>query len=160
MGMLMGTKDNVWKKGYIIRLFPVCLPSTLAPHAHWFVCVGLHASISTHICHGDLNQTTGERRKNLQCFVNRVASYPERLQYIYFNTVLLLRAVARIGPYLSAYDYCALGTHEDDAQTLEKITKVVEIASEVGRFDETTLFRGEDANVRPSRSSYPVMRLC
>ena len=157
--MVVVTKNNVWRKGCIIGLFPVCLPSTLpiqTRHVHWFICLGLHASISTHICHGDLNQTTGERRKNLQCFVNRVASYPERLQYIYFNTVLLLRAVARIGPYLSAYDYCALGTHEDDAQTLEKVTKVVEIASEVGRFDETTLFRGENANVRPSCSSYPM----
>jgi ERO1-like protein beta len=85
--------------------------------------------------------------QNLQCFVTRVASYPERLQYIYFNTVLLLRAVARIGPYLSAYDYCALGTHEEDAETLEKVAKVVSIATNVGKFDETALFRGDNANV-------------
>jgi ERO1-like protein beta len=87
------------------------------------------------------------QRKNLQCFVTRVASHPERLQYIYFNTVLLLRAVARIGPYLSAYDYCAQGTHEDDAETLEKVAKVITMASDVGSFDETVLFRGENANV-------------
>lgn len=79
-----------------------------------------------------------------------MASHPERLQYIYFNTVLLLRAVARIGPYLSAYDYCALGTHEDDAETLEKIAKVVSMASDVGKFDETVLFRGDNANVSRS----------
>lgn len=77
-----------------------------------------------------------------------MASHPERLQYIYFNTVLLLRAVARIGPYLSAYDYCALGTHEEDADTQAKIAKVVAIASNVGMFDEKALFRGENANVR------------
>lgn len=76
-----------------------------------------------------------------------MASHPERLQYIYFNTVLLLRAVARIGPYLSAYDYCALGTQEDDANTLGKISKVVSIASNVGMFDESAMFRGDDANV-------------
>lgn len=87
------------------------------------------------------------QRKNLQCFVTRVASHPERLQYIYFNTVVLLRAVARIGPYLSAYDYCAQGTHEGDIETLEKIAKVVSMASDVGMFDESVLFRGENANV-------------
>jgi len=119
----------------------------LEKRVYYKVISGLHASISTHICHGDLNQTTGERRKNLQCFVTRVASHPERLQYIYFNTVLLLRAVARIGPYLSAYDYCAQGTHEDDAETLEKVAKVITMASDVGSFDETVLFRGENANI-------------
>ncbi|THH31787.1 hypothetical protein EUX98_g2413 [Antrodiella citrinella] len=109
--------------------------------------LGLHASISTHVCHEDMNQTTGEWGPNLQCFINRVAAYPERLQYIYFNVVLLLRAVSRIGPYLSAYDYCGTGTHEDDAYTLEKLGQVVNIAQTVGKFDETVLFRGENANV-------------
>jgi len=76
-----------------------------------------------------------------------VASHPERLQFIYFNTVLLLRAVARIGPYLSAYDYCSTGTHQDDAETLERIKNVIGVAQEVGKFDEKVLFRGENANV-------------
>lgn len=84
---------------------------------------------------------------NLECFIERVVSHPERLQYIYFNTVLMLRAVARLGPYLSAFDYCSTGNHEDDQQTLEKVASVVDIAQEVGKFDENMLFRGENANV-------------
>ena len=84
---------------------------------------------------------------NLQCFINRVASHPERLQYIYFNTVLMLRAVERLRPYLSAYDYCSNGNHEDDEVTLERLSTILNIAHEVGRFDETVLFRGENANV-------------
>lgn len=82
-----------------------------------------------------------------------MASHPERLQYIYFDTVLVLRAVARIAPYLSAYDYCSTGTHEDDAETGVKVKKVVDIAARVGRFDETALFRGENANVSGPCSS-------
>ncbi|KAI0695468.1 endoplasmic oxidoreductin [Cytidiella melzeri] len=108
---------------------------------------GLHASISTHICNEDFNQTTGEWGPNLQCFINRIATYPERLENIYFNTVLLLRAVARIGPYLSAYDYCGDGTHQNDAYTLEKLNSVIGTAKTVGRFDETVLFRGDNANI-------------
>jgi len=84
---------------------------------------------------------------NLNCFINRVASHPERLQYIYFNTILLLRAVHRLGPYLSAFDYCSTGKHDDDAETWDRLGKVLTIAKDTGKFDETVLFRGENANV-------------
>ena len=90
---------------------------------------------------------TTQQGPDLQCYVTRIASHPERLQYIYFNTVLLLRAVARLGPYLSAYDYCASGTHEDDVITYNRLEKVIEIARVAGKFDETALFKGENANV-------------
>ncbi|KAJ7925012.1 hypothetical protein B0H13DRAFT_1977211 [Mycena leptocephala] len=119
----------------------------LEKRVYYKVISGLHASISTHICRESLNQSTGEWGPNLQCFINRVASHPERLQYIYFNTVLLLRAVARIGPYLTAFDYCSTGNHTDDAETLAKLSNVISIAQSAGRFDETVLFRGENANI-------------
>lgn len=80
------------------------------------------------------------------------------MQYIYFNTVLLMRAVARLGPYLSVYDYCSSGTHEEDAYTLEKLDAVVKIANDVGQFDESVLFRGENANVRPDVKSTAVFQ--
>lgn len=55
--------------------------------------------------------------------------------------------MARIGPYLSAYDYCSTGTRKDDAETLEKLENIITIAQKVGKFDESVLFRGENANV-------------
>ncbi|KAI8993030.1 endoplasmic oxidoreductin [Trametes punicea] len=128
----------------------------LERRVYYKIVSGLHASISTHICHDTMNQTTGEwaptsdlsspQGPDLKCFIARVAAYPERLQYMYFDAVLLLRAVARLGPYLTAYDYCASGTHEDDAATLARLSRVVDIARAVGRFDETALFRGANAN--------------
>ncbi|KAF9454025.1 endoplasmic oxidoreductin-1 [Macrolepiota fuliginosa MF-IS2] len=142
---------------------PVTLPDTMIEALHedgkdspaqclekrvyYKVISGLHASISTHICHEHMNQTTGQWGPNLNCFIHRVASHPERLQYIYFDTILLLRAVSRLRPYLSAFDYCSSGKHEDDAETWDRLTKVLGIAEDVGRFDETVLFRGENANV-------------
>ncbi|KAJ3568857.1 hypothetical protein NP233_g5439 [Leucocoprinus birnbaumii] len=142
---------------------PVTLPDTMIEALHddgtdspahclekrvyYKVISGLHASISTHICHEYLNQTTGEWGPNLNCFIDRVASHPERLQYIYFNTILLLRAAHRLGPYLSAFDYCSTGKHEDDAETWGHLAKVLQIAKDAGKFDETVLFRGENANV-------------
>jgi len=114
---------------------------------YYRIVSGLHASISTHICLEFLNQSTGEWAPNLQCFVNRVAAYPERLQYIYFNTVLLLRAVARLEPYLSAYDYCSTGNHEDDLETKARLSNVLSIAQRAGKFDESVLFQGDNADV-------------
>lgn len=87
------------------------------------------------------------KHPNLRCFIERVASHPERLQYIYFDTILMLRAVARLEPYLKVFDYCSSGTHEDDARTLQTLSKVLDIAKQVGRFDESVLFRGENANI-------------
>jgi ERO1-like protein beta len=83
----------------------------------------------------------------LQCFIDRVAAHPERLKYIYFNTILMLRAVSRLTPYLEAYDYCATGNHEDDVSTLDHLKKITDISKAAGRFDEGVLFRGENANV-------------
>ncbi|OAX41080.1 endoplasmic oxidoreductin-1 [Rhizopogon vinicolor AM-OR11-026] len=129
----------------------------LEKRVYYKIISGLHASISTHICMEYLNQTTGEMGPNLECFVTRVASHPERLQYIYFNTVLLLRAVSRIGPYLRDYDYCSLATStphdhilakdQEEVKTHATLSKVIDIAEHVGRFDERVLFRGENANI-------------
>ncbi|EKM80705.1 hypothetical protein AGABI1DRAFT_112451 [Agaricus bisporus var. burnettii JB137-S8] len=108
---------------------------------------GLHTSISTHICHEYLNQTTGEWGPNLNCFISRVAAYPERLQHLYFNTIVMLRAVARLEPYLAAFDFCSSGKAEDDVETQDCLSKIVRIAKDAGKFDESALFRGENANV-------------
>ncbi|KAF9510641.1 hypothetical protein BS47DRAFT_1377414 [Hydnum rufescens UP504] len=96
---------------------------------YYKIISGLHASISTHICHLDLNRTTGQWGPNLQCFASRVASHPERLKYIYFNTVLLLRAVSQ------------------ETKTNSLLKGVLDIANDAGAFDETALFRGDDAKV-------------
>ncbi|KAG6378143.1 hypothetical protein JVT61DRAFT_13831 [Boletus reticuloceps] len=131
----------------------------LEKRVYYKIISGLHASISTHICAEWLNQSTGEWAPNLECFVTRVASHPERLQYIYFNTVLLLRAVARLAPYLSEYDFCSLSGHsftrdhphppelEDEIRALARLDKVMNIAKHVGKFDERVLFRGANANI-------------
>ncbi|KAJ3813980.1 endoplasmic reticulum Oxidoreductin 1-domain-containing protein [Lentinula aff. lateritia] len=106
------------------------------------VISGLHASISTHICLDYLDQTTGKWGPDVQCYITRVASHPERLEYIYFNTVLLLRAISRMTPYLEQYDYFhgISDAHIDEAK--RNLEKVVDIARRVGRFDESQMFTG------------------
>uniref|UniRef100_A0A0W0EXF6 Endoplasmic oxidoreductin-1 n=1 Tax=Moniliophthora roreri TaxID=221103 RepID=A0A0W0EXF6_MONRR len=113
----------------------------LEERVYYKVVSGLHASVSTHICLDYLNHTTGEWGPNLQCYITRVAAHPERLEYIYFNTVILLRAVARLGPHLSLYDYA----DPSDSETTARLKNVLKIAQEAGKFDELSLFNGIDA---------------
>ncbi|KAF5358823.1 hypothetical protein D9758_008560 [Tetrapyrgos nigripes] len=136
------------------------------------VISGLHASISTHICLDYLNQTTGEWTPNLQCYIERVASHPERLENIYFNVVLLLRAISRLGPHISASDYLYQMQHqvsaakdnilaefgsEPGAETRQnrlgvettksrlRLARIISFADQAGKFDENVMFKGEDA---------------
>lgn len=118
----------------------------LEKRVYYRIISGLHASITTHICAENLNQQTGEWGADLQCYVDRVASHPERLQNIYFNTVLLLRALRKVGPYLSAYNICS-GDLEEEKRTRFLLNNVLDIAGDVGKFDESMLFKGADAKV-------------
>lgn len=126
-------------QAFMPRYRPIYVMNTsIKPREHgWVLIVGYSVPCFELLCQGS----------NLNCFINRVASHPERLQYIYFNTILLLRAVHRLGPYLSAFDYCSTGKHDDDAETWDRLGKVLTIAKDTGKFDETVLFRGENANV-------------
>jgi hypothetical protein len=116
---------------------------------------GLHASISIHICADYLDQNTGEWAPNLQCFVNRIATNPERLANVYFDTVLLLRAIARAAPYLEAYDIETAQSKNDavgieaDKKVREQLRAVLDMARDSGAsaFDEKALFNGYDALV-------------
>lgn len=125
---------------------------------YYRIISGLHASISIHICADYLDQSTGEWAPNLQCFVNRVAMHPERLSNVYFNAVLMLRAVARVAPYLKAYDIdlsrpgipCSAAQKASDAKThklFDQVLSIAEGADVAHGFDEGDFFTGPDAPV-------------
>jgi hypothetical protein len=77
------------------------------------------------------------------------------LSNVYFNAVLLLRAVARAAPYLEAYDIETARNKTDlvgvekDKKARNEMNRVLEMAktSGAGWFDEKGLFRGDDALV-------------
>jgi len=142
-------KEHVWRRGYSTGSFRACTPqylhifawsTSIKPRGHGYVDL-------FYFGYTRFQSICTIQAPNLQCFIDRVGAHPDRLQQIYFNTVLLLRAVSRLGPYLSEYDYCSTGTHEEDAQTKSLLGNIINIAHQVGRFDEKLMFAGEDANV-------------
>ncbi|CAP59913.1 uncharacterized protein PODANS_1_2370 [Podospora anserina S mat+] len=116
------------------------------------VMSGMHASISTHLCWDFLNQTTGQWQPNLACYKARLHQFPDRISNLYFNYALLSRAIAKLGPYLTAeqgYTFCT-GEPAQDAETREKVLAVTTKAASVPQiFDESLMFKnGEGPSLK------------
>ena len=99
-----------------------------------------------------------------------MATHPERLSNVYFNSVLLLRAVARAAPYLEAYDIGVapsgrnldargLELKEQDRNAKTDFKNVLDLARQGGLehgFDEGDFFAGPDAVVSRNLSAMSV----
>ncbi|KAJ2700433.1 endoplasmic oxidoreductin-1 [Coemansia sp. IMI 203386] len=103
---------------------------------------GLHASISAHICADYFNATSNRWEPNLSCFISRIGAFPDRLQNIYFNFVLLTSAIQKMQPFLEAYDY-STGSKKDDMQVKKLMPKILSSVKNAGLlFDDSELFHG------------------
>ncbi|KAG1453697.1 hypothetical protein G6F56_007505 [Rhizopus delemar] len=118
----------------------------LEKRVYYRLISGLHSSISIHICDEWLNQETGSWGPNLNCFVDRIGSHPERLQNIYFTYAVLLRAVNKIGPYLKHYEFRAENIQEKDTSHLVQ-DLIKSTSSCPPTFDEKIMFQGAEAQV-------------
>ncbi|KAK9777526.1 putative Endoplasmic oxidoreductin-1 [Seiridium cardinale] len=113
------------------------------------VVSGMHASISAHICWDFFNQTTGEWQRNLQCYVDRLHSHPERISNLYFNYAMVTRAISKIGPHLEGYTFCT-GDNDQDRATKAKVSAVLQAALKQPEiFDESLMFKnGEGPSLK------------
>ena len=101
---------------------------------------GMHASISMHICRDYLDQKTGAWGPNTTCYADRFAGRPEYLANLYFNYALVLRAVAKLEPYLRSYRFCA-GDPAENAATASRVAELAQTAATAPLvFDESVMF--------------------
>lgn len=125
---------------------PAANEQCLEKRVFYRVISGLHASISTHICSEYLDQKTGEWSPNLECFVSRIAQHPERLQNVYFNYVLLVRALARAGEYLTSFRLKK--GHAIPASEQRTLTLLESLVSQANQcpptFDEASMFQASN----------------
>lgn len=102
---------------------------------------GMHASISTHLCHDYLNQTTGQWGPNLQCYKERIHTHPERVSNVYFNYALVTRAVGKLKDYVQDYTFCS-GDAEEDRKTKDMISSLsAALPAGPDIFDERVMFQ-------------------
>ncbi len=112
------------------------------------VVSGMHTSISAHLCWDFLNQTTGEWGPNLSCYKYRLHNFPDRVSNLYFNYALVLRAVAKLGPYLKDYTFCSADSLQD-TMTKDKVQALTKAVGTTPMFDETLMFvNGEGPSLK------------
>lgn len=135
---------------------PAATEQCLEKRVFYRVISGLHASISTHICAEYLDQKTGEWSPNLECFVSRIAQHPERLQNVYFNYVLLVRALARAGDYLTRFRLKrGHGIPASEQRTLSLLESLVSQANECPpTFDEQSMFRPSNPDAEALKTQF------
>ncbi|KAF9965093.1 hypothetical protein BGZ70_005416 [Mortierella alpina] len=115
--------------------------SCLEKRVYYRLISGLHTSISIHICDEWFNQTTGEWGPNLDCFISRVGIHPERLENIYFDYAVVLRAMTKISDYLAGYEFCT-GDESVDKNVKKVVTELVDLVKKCPpTFDEKLLFQ-------------------
>ncbi|CAO1635044.1 unnamed protein product [Jaminaea pallidilutea] len=135
---------------------PAATEQCLEKRVFYRVISGLHASISTHICHEYLNQTTGQWSPNLECFISRIAQHPERLQNVYFNYVLLVRALARAGDYMTSFNLKpGHAIPATEKSTLSLLGSLVSQANSCPpTFDEASMFKASSPDAQQLKQEF------
>ncbi|KAI8912844.1 hypothetical protein EDD86DRAFT_274479 [Gorgonomyces haynaldii] len=99
----------------------------------------LHSSISMHICNEYFDENTETWVKNIDCFLNRVGSHPDRLENLYFLWAVLTRAISKLGPYLVHHPFCA-GTGDEHLIKTHVQQVLDQTMSCAPTFDESQFF--------------------
>jgi len=101
---------------------------------------GLHASINTNVCYDWLDVNTGVWSPNLDCFIWKIGKFPERIENIYLNYAIYIRAISKISNYLENYHYCN-GNEVEDLKVPKLIKRVTSITHQYPpTFDESQFF--------------------
>ncbi|KAA8514902.1 hypothetical protein F0562_018081 [Nyssa sinensis] len=108
---------------------------------------GLHSSISIHIAADYLlDEAKNLWGQNLTLLYDRVLRYPDRVRNLYFNFLLVLRAVTKAADYLEQAEY-ETGNSEEDLKTQSLMRRLLynsklQAACPVP-FDEAKLWKGQ-----------------
>lgn len=66
---------------------------------------GLHGSINMHVSRNFIDVKTQHSSPNHAMYLSSIGSHPDRIKNLYFIYAVILRALNRAAPILSAYEY-------------------------------------------------------
>ncbi|ORX84038.1 endoplasmic oxidoreductin [Anaeromyces robustus] len=116
----------------------------LEKRVYYKLISGLHASISTNVCYYWLDMKTGVWGPNIDCFIWKIGKFPDRIENIYLNFAIYIRAINKISDYLNNYKYCN-GNDEEDEKVSTLIKKVTDVSKDYPfTFDETKFFNSPE----------------
>jgi ERO1-like protein beta len=91
---------------------------------------------------------------NLECFKYRVWNNPQWIENLYFNYVVVLRALTKVANYLEDYSYCS-GDPDQDDFTRDKVHKLISTAQIAApSFDESRMFDPNDPTIRGLKAEF------
>jgi ERO1-like protein beta len=84
---------------------------------------------------------------NVECFRSRVWNNPQWIENLYFNYVVVLRAVTKISKFLDTYTYCS-GDPTQDEYTKQRVNSLITAAQLAApSFDEKRMFDPHDPTI-------------
>jgi Endoplasmic Reticulum Oxidoreductin 1 (ERO1) len=87
-------------------------------------------------------------------FTSRVWNQPQWIENLYFNYVVVLRAVTKLSAYLDSYSYCS-GDPDQDAHTKEKVRSLITAAQNAApSFDESRMFDSMDPTISGLKAEF------
>lgn len=129
--------NKIWRAIYEENCFsPVKAKSGGLSSTDWNKCEekqmfyrivsGLHASISVHLAYEWFNQKTNSWESNFDIFHERVGKHLDRLGNMYFDYMLLYRAVTKLKTYLKGLTFNAEDPEEEKhiRSYIKNITKL------------------------------------
>jgi len=139
---------RVWKAIYDENCFDVPnhldSETCMEKRVYYKLISGLHASISTNVCYYWLDTKTGVWDRNVECFKWKIGKFPDRIENIYLNYAIYIRAINKISGYLNNYAYCN-GNDEEDVKVVELVKKVTNISKHYpSTFDEAQFFNSPE----------------
>src|SRR5262249_33034822 len=90
--------------------------------------------------------TTALQAPNLTCYQQRIQQHPDRLQNIYFNYALVLRAISKLRHHIPSYMFCS-GDPKENSVTKSLVQELANRAA-AGHpqiFDESIMWKDPDA---------------
>ena len=90
----------------------------------------------------------------MECFESRVWNNPQWIENLYFNYVVVLRALTKVSNYLQDYSYCS-GDPDQDDFTRDKVHKLISTAQIAApSFDESRMFDPNDPTIRGLKAEF------
>lgn len=101
---------------------------------------GLHASISTHLAYDWFNQKTNVWEPNFEIFHDRVGNHIERLGNMYFDYMLIYRAITKLNRYLKNLEFDSTEDAGEEGFIQNCIKNITRISPECPKNFDRILF--------------------
>lgn len=146
--------NRIWKSVYEENCFSPTSTSNPLANSEWNKCEerqvfyrivsGLHASISVHLAYEWFNQRTNNWEANFDIFHERVGKHLDRLGNMYFDYMLIYRAITKMHRYLGRLKFNG-DDPEEESFIQSTIKEITHVAPECPKNFDQALF-GSNSN--------------